>query len=166
LSTKLEQHVMSQVTSAIRGMSVTEARVIDIGHEIKIKATPDRVYAALTKVDELKAWHSGQVSGRGEAGGVLHIEGSGKPGFKWKVTELSPPQRVGWICTAGPGDSVGTTVLFELTPADQGRTLVACTHAGWPGTHGNYRKCNTLWGVLLHHLKQYVETGTATPAFP
>ena len=140
--------------------------MVDISHEIKIKATPDHVFAALTKVDELKAWHSGHVSGHDRVGGVLHIEGSGKPGFDWKVTELSPPKRVGWICTAGPGDSVGTTVLFELSLADQGRTLVECTHGGWPGTHGNYRKCNTLWGVLLHHLRQYVETGKPAPAFP
>ena len=140
--------------------------MVDISHEIKIKSTPDRVYAALTKVDELKAWHSAHVAGEGRVGGVLHIEGSGKPGFDWKVTELSSPKRVGWVCTAGPGDSAGTTVVFELSPADQDRTLVECVHAGWPGTHGNYRKCNTLWGVLLHHLKQYVETGTAAPAFP
>jgi hypothetical protein len=26
-------------------------------------------------------------------------------------------------------------------------------------------KCNTYWGVLLHHLRQYVETGTPRPAF-
>ena len=140
--------------------------MVDISHEIKIKAASDRIFAALTMVDELKAWHSAHVTGQGQVGGVLHIEGSGKPGFDWKVTELSPPKRVGWVCTAGPGDSVGSTVLFELSTVDQGRTLVECTHAGWPGTHGNYRKCNTLWGVLLHHLKQYVEAGKAAPAFP
>jgi uncharacterized protein YndB with AHSA1/START domain len=143
-----------------------EVHVVDISHETKIKATPDQIFAVLTKANELKAWHSSHVSGQTQLGGVLHIEGSGKPGFDWKVTELSPPKRVGWLCTAGPGDSVGTTVLFELSPADQGRTLVVCTHAGWPGTHGNYRKCNTLWGVLLHHLKRYVESGKAAPAFP
>ena len=38
-------------------------------------------------------------------------------------------------------------------------------HAGWPGTHGNFRKCNTTWGVLLHHLRDYVETGDAATAF-
>ena len=140
--------------------------MVDINHEIKVKSSPERVFAALTKVDDLKAWHSAHVSGEGRVGGVLHIEGSGEPGFDWKVTELNPAKRVGWACTAGPGDSAGTTVVFQLSPADQGRTLVECIHAGWPGTHGNYRKCNTLWGVLLHHLKQYVETGTAAPAFP
>ena len=140
--------------------------MVDINHEIKIKATPERIFAALTEVEQLKAWHSTHVSGHGQVGGVLHIAGSGQPGFQWQVTELSPPKRVGWICLAGPGDSVGTTVLFELAASGQGRTLVECTHAGWPGTHGNYRKCNTLWGVLLHHLRQYEETGTATPAFP
>jgi uncharacterized protein YndB with AHSA1/START domain len=99
---------------------------------IKVKATLDRVFSTLTRVDELKAWHSAHVSGQDEVGGVLHIEGSGKPDFRWKVTELSPPQRVGWVCVAGPGNSDGTTVQFELSPADQNRTPVVCTDAGWP----------------------------------
>jgi uncharacterized protein YndB with AHSA1/START domain len=77
--------------------------MVDISHEIKIKAAPDRVFAALTKADELQAWHSAHVSGRGQLGGVLHFEGSGKPSFDWRVTELSPPKRIGWVCTAGPG---------------------------------------------------------------
>jgi uncharacterized protein YndB with AHSA1/START domain len=60
---------------------------------------------------------------------------------------------------------VGTTATFTLTKTDDGRTLVEHVHAGWPGTHGNFRKCNTTWGVLLHHLRQYAETGDAAPAF-
>src|SRR4051794_21318628 len=58
-----------------------EAHVVEISHEIKIKATPDHIFAALTKVDELKAWHSSHVSGQAQPGEILHIEGSGKPGF-------------------------------------------------------------------------------------
>ena len=118
--------------------------MIDINHEIKIRATPERIFAALTEVEQLKAWHSSHVSGHGQVGGVLHIAGGGQPRFQWQVTELSPPKRVGWVCVAGPGDSVSTTVLFELAASGQGRTLVECAHSGWPGTHGNYRKCNTL----------------------
>jgi hypothetical protein len=72
---------------------------------------------------------------------------------------------VAWKCAAGPGDSPGTIVSFHLSLLADGRTLVEQDHQGWPGTHGNYRKCNTYWGVLLHHLKQYVETGVPAPAF-
>ena len=60
---------------------------------------------------------------------------------------------------------MGTTATFTLTRTDDDRTLRRLQHAGWPGTHGNFRKCNTTWGVLLHHLRDYVETGDAAPAF-
>src|SRR4051794_32460897 len=45
-----------------------EAHVVEISHEIKIKAIPDHIFAALTKVDELKAWHSSHVSGQAQPG--------------------------------------------------------------------------------------------------
>jgi len=100
--------------------------MVDISHEIRIKAPPDRVFAALSTVEGLRAWHSAHVSGEARVGGVLHIEGSGKPSFEWRVTELSPPHRVGWVCAAGPGDSVGTTAVFELAPAEEGHH--GCVH--------------------------------------
>lgn len=81
------------------------------------------------------------------------------------MTESTSPKRVVWKCVEGPGDAVGTNVTVELSQPEPGRTLVELAHTGWPGTHGNYRKCNTYWGLLLHHLKQYVETGKASPAF-
>jgi hypothetical protein len=59
---------------------------------------------------------------------------------------------------------VGTTATFLITPHGD-RTFLELKHSGWPGTHGNFRKCNTIWGVLLHHIQQYVQTGTPAPAF-
>lgn len=35
----------------------------------------------------------------------------------------------------------------------------------WRCTYGNFRKCNTTWAVLLHHLRDYVETGYAAEVF-
>jgi hypothetical protein len=135
-----------------------EARVIDICHEIK--ATIDRVFAALEKRDELKTWRSAHVGGLVLAG-VQQIQGSSKPGFQWKVTELSPPEWTSWACVAGRGVSIGTTALFELAHACAGRTPVTCAPAGWPG---NDRKCNLLRGMPLPRLKQ--DAGMARPAFP
>ncbi len=59
----------------------------------------------------------------------------------------------------------GMSIAYTIADGPLGRTLVEHVHAGWPGTHGNFRKCNTTWGVLLHHLRDYVETGNAAPAF-
>jgi uncharacterized protein YndB with AHSA1/START domain len=135
-----------------------------IDHELKIDAPPEQVYEALTTLEGVKGWHNPTVTGSGEVGTEWVFSFADHPEFGWEVTASDVPCRVVWRCTRGPGDSVGTTVTFTIVPANE-RTLLELQHAGWPGTHGNFRKCNTTWGVLLHHLRGYVETGDAAPAF-
>jgi uncharacterized protein YndB with AHSA1/START domain len=137
--------------------------VPEIDHEIRIAATQEKIYAALTTLDGVTGWHTPTATGTGEVGSEWVFSFADHPEFGWEVLESSP-NRVVWRCTRGPGDSVGTTATFTLSPLGE-RTLVELQHAGWPGTHGNFRKCNTTWGVLLHHLRDYVETDTAATAF-
>ena len=136
----------------------------DIDHEIKIAATSERVFAALTTPEGVKSWHNPIVAGDGAVGSEWVFSFADHPEFGWEVVSSESPERVVWRCTRGPGDSVGTTATFTLVAAGE-RTLLELQHSGWPGTHGNFRKCNTTWGVLLHHLRDYVETGDAAPAF-
>ena len=135
-----------------------------IDQEIRIQGSPEQVYAALTTVDGIRAWHAPGARGTGEIGTEWVFPYAGHPEFVWEVVASDEPTRVDWRCTGGPGDSAGTTATFTIGPAGD-RTVVELRHAGWPGTHGNFRKCNTTWGVLLHHLRDYVETGDAAPAF-
>jgi uncharacterized protein YndB with AHSA1/START domain len=137
----------------------------EIEHEIRIAAPCERVFAALTTLDGVRSWHTPTATGSGAIGTEWVFTFADHPEFDWEVTASEPDRSVGWRCTQGPGDSVGTTATFTLTPLDDGRTLLEHVHAGWPGTHGNFRKCNTTWGVLLHHLRDYVETGTPATAF-
>lgn len=136
-----------------------------IDHEIKLAAPVDRVFAALTTAEGLRSWHNTDVTGTGAVGSEWQFRFGERPEFRWKIVASDPGLHVAWECTQGPGDAPGSRVTFDLTAADDGRTLLAFKHSGWPGTHGNYRKCNTTWGVLLHHLKQFAETGNASPAF-
>ena len=138
----------------------------DIDHEIKIAAPPEQVFAALTSASGLRSWLTADVSGTGEPGTEWRFGFGERPEFRWRVAAAEPVRHLVWECTRGPGDSVGTSMTLDLAPTDDGRTLLTCSHAGWPGTHGNFRKCNTIWGVLLHHLKQHLETGAPTPAYP
>jgi uncharacterized protein YndB with AHSA1/START domain len=137
----------------------------DINHEITIAATPEQVYAALSTRDGLRSWHTPLADGSGAVGSTWAFRFPDRAEFDWEITTSEPTTRVVWTCTRGPGDSVGTTATFGLSPTDDDRTLVGLTHAGWPGTHGNFVKCNTIWGALLHHLAQYVETGSQSTAF-
>lgn len=137
----------------------------EIEHEIKIDASPEKVFDALTTPDGVKAWHNPGAEGSGEVGSTWVFGFADHPEFAWDVVYSDAPSQVVWRCVRGPGDSVGTTATFTLSPTEDGRTLLEHVHAGWPGTHGNYRKCNTTWGVLLHHLRDFAETGDAAPAF-
>ncbi|BBY29865.1 SRPBCC family protein [Mycolicibacterium sediminis] len=136
----------------------------EIDHEIKVSASPEEVFAALSTLDGVKGWHTPNTTGTGEVGSEWVFAYSGHPEFGWEVVTSDPTTQVEWRCTRGPGDSVGTTATFTVAPTE-GRTLVELRHGGWPGTHGNFRKCNTTWGVLLHHLRDYVETGQPATAF-
>ncbi len=136
----------------------------DINHEIKIEASPEKIFNALSTVSGLKGWHTTHVEGQPKLNEVLSFSTPGKPTFRWKVIKSDPNKVVAWECVEGPGDSVGTQAIYTISPAADKRTLVELSHNSWPNQQGNFRKCNTLWGILLHHLKNYVETGKADPA--
>jgi len=133
----------------------------EIHHEIKLRAAPARIRETLSNVADLEAWHGGKVS---LVDGVLRFDfADDGPTFRWAV-ERTGPDEVLWKCVQGPGDSVGTEASFKISAADKGRAIVEFVHRGWPHTGGNFRKCNTQWAVLLHHLRQFLETGKAEPA--
>jgi len=137
----------------------------EIAHEIKINAPRTDVFAALSTRVGMQGWHTTDVSGDGSVGSVWHLGFGEGPTFEWEVTASEPDVRVHWLCLDGPGDSAGTTVEYRLSDTDDGRTLVEQLHAGWPHEEGAFRKCNTLWGVLLTHLQNYAETAVSHPAY-
>ena len=136
----------------------------DINHEIKINASPQAVYEALTTVSALRNWHTARTEPAEGTGETYAMHPQDGPDFEWKIVKADPPV-VEWECVKGPGHSVGTIARFEFSPLADGRTLLEFSHSGWPHTGGNFRQCNTLWGVLLFHLRKYLHTHEADPAF-
>jgi len=132
-----------------------------IEHEIKISATPDRIFAALSDAEDLEGWEGGKVTLKGD---VIEIVYPGGPTFRWRTRRVGDTA-IAWRCLDGPGQSPGTEVRFDVSPADRGRSLVELTHFGWRDTGGNYRKCNTHWGALLHGLKAWIEAGRRSAHF-
>lgn len=137
----------------------------EIVHEIKIAAAPEQVYAALATLDGIRSWQTPNAQGSGEVGTDWVFAFANRPRFVWTIAGATPPSHLEWTCAEGPGDSGGTTATWIIEPLDDGRTLLTLRHTGWPGTHGNFTKCNTIWGVLLHHIQQYVETNEPATAF-
>ena len=133
-------------------------------HEIFIVADPARIEVALTTADGLRGWNTPLVDGNGEPGTEWVLRYPGRPEFAWRI-DSSNAEEILWTCTKGPGDSVGTTAHFTFVPAADGRTRVRITHGGWPHDKANFIKCNTIWGALMYHLRNHVESGAAEPAF-
>ena len=137
-----------------------------IDHELKIAAPPAQVFAALTTLDGVKGWHTPNATGTGEVGSEWVFSFADHPEFGWEVIASEAPRARRVALHPWPWRFRGHHRDLHAR-ADRRRSNAASSyvHAGWPGTHGNFRKCNTTWGVLLHHLRDYVETGAAAPAF-
>jgi uncharacterized protein YndB with AHSA1/START domain len=63
-----------------------------------------------------------------------------------------------------PGAASGSTVTFRLSATTDGRTQVELDHEGFEDSDEVVKTCNTLWGILMGHLKAYAETSTRFPA--
>lgn len=135
-----------------------------ITHAITIDAPRSKVYDAITTTDGLEGWYAQHVEGTPQAGGELTFSFDKHEGpFTWKVTKADQDS-VRWECVAGPGDAAGTVATFRLADRPDGRTAVDFDHEGFAETGEKLRVCNTLWGGLLTHLRQYVETADRAPA--
>jgi hypothetical protein len=133
-------------------------------HAVNIKADPAKVRDALTTLQGLKGWTAAEVSGGGgDVGSQWSLKYAGGPTFVWEIT-AHDAGKVVWKCVSGPGDSVGTTATFELGKTADGRVHLKFAHGGWPHQEGNFAKCNALWGMMLHHLRAFVEQGKVAPA--
>jgi uncharacterized protein YndB with AHSA1/START domain len=133
--------------------------MVDILHRVGVAATPERVYAALTTVDGVAGWWSGETS---STGGLLQVCFGDADGFDLETAACVPNQRLEWAVVAGPAEWVGTTITFELA-ADGDWTIVLFKHAGWREPVEYMYDCSTQWAMFLMSLKSLCETGAGRP---
>ena len=136
--------------------------MVDILHRIGIKqSSPDDVYAALTTLDGLSGWWTGDATGDTEAGGVIALRFVAG-GFDMKVVELVPGKRVLWEVAEGPAEWIGTHVNFEIHQEGE-FTIVLFEHRGWAEPVEFMYHCSTKWATFLISLKELLETGQGAP---
>ena len=135
-----------------------------LSHRISIGAPREQVFEALSTKDGLQGWYTPHVEGEAGDGGVVTLGFTNQQPFRWRFVQLSPGEVVRWECVEGPGQSKGTTARFELSDHADGRTIVHLDHEGFNESDEALRSCNTLWGVLMHHLRDFSETGFKKPA--
>jgi uncharacterized protein YndB with AHSA1/START domain len=67
---------------------------ISLQHSINVKASPAKVYQALTNLDQIARWHCGQVNGEVAIGQTLTLESDEGPTFTWTTRELIPNSKI------------------------------------------------------------------------
>ncbi len=134
-------------------------------HLIKIRATPERVYQALTTAEGIRNWWTRDAdldSRVGGAGQFRFYQGKGVTHVI--VEDLKPPTRVSWktLSANAPGDWPGTTINFDLRPDGNG-TILHFAHRGFAQADEGYALVTTGWAYYLVSLQQYLETGKGAP---
>ncbi len=130
---------------------------------VRIHADPETVFKALATKEGLKGWYTSRIEGTVGQGETATFQFPKNETFRWTFTELTPSQIV-WKCIEGPGVAKGTTASFRLRKDGDGDTLVTCDHEGWPEGHETLATCNTLWGILMGHLREFAQSGKPLPA--
>ncbi|HEX3159242.1 MAG TPA: SRPBCC domain-containing protein [Gemmatimonadaceae bacterium] len=118
--------------------------------DVEIAAPPERVFQALTDPRQLAAWwgsfetyrtHDWAVDARpGGQWSTRTTDAAGREGtLHGEYRLVDPPRRLEYTWRASWDDVAGTTVRFDLEPAEVGGvsgTRVTVTHSGFGGATG------------------------------
>jgi uncharacterized protein YndB with AHSA1/START domain len=134
----------------------------DIVPRIGIRATPRKVYAALTEQKGLAGWWTSNTNASPKAGALLQFRFDDQGGNDMTVVRLVRGKRILWRCVNGAKEWIGTRVMFDLK-REGGRTILLFTQRGWR-TQGEFMHyCSTKWAVYLLSLKSLLEKGRGRP---
>jgi uncharacterized protein YndB with AHSA1/START domain len=137
-----------------------------IVEQLTIEATPQRVWGALTKPEEIVQWWAYEARVKPEVGSLGEFRFRPPAGgLKFEVAELDAGEKVHWISRQGPPHWAGTSVTWKLTPYQNGTTVVF-THDGLAQADEVFERTRGNWEYFLASLKSYLETGKGTPGVP
>ena len=130
-----------------------------------IKATPERVFKALTQKEELEHWFVPKADIDLKPGGTFRVEMAPGIGEHGKVKAVEPSQLFSFTWEAL--SPTPTTLTFMLTKEQDG-TLVTFTHSGIGEGEGweIYTNIGKMWDAHLKDLTSWIETGTCPPPGP
>jgi uncharacterized protein YndB with AHSA1/START domain len=134
----------------------------DILQDFPIRATPERVFEAISSPAGLDVWWAKRSTGRPAVGSTYELDFG--PDYQWRasVTECEAPRRFALTLTQADADWTGSVVSFELSPIERG-TWVRFAHRGWPDANEHYRVSTHCWAMYLRLLRKNLEDGELVP---
>src|SRR6059058_4156601 len=101
-------------------------------HQVNIKATPEQIYDAVSTAKGLGAFWTSESQAESRVGAIATF-GFGGPSQRMRIDELKPGKRVKWTALADFPNWDGTTVTWDISPAENGETgVLSVTRTGRP----------------------------------
>src|SRR5450759_662125 len=122
----------------------------DFESAVTLTSPPAAVFDALTTTAGLSGWWCPSVSGSGLQGGELTFLFGNDP-LVMRVDAAARPSAVRWTALAFEPlpDWVGTTISFDVTPAENGGSRVRFRHTGMTPRLDCYSFCSQSWQGYL-----------------
>jgi uncharacterized protein YndB with AHSA1/START domain len=134
----------------------------DIKMKLSIKATPAKVYEAVSTQEGIAAWWCKNTIAKPEVG-FTNVFPFGKMRNEFEVTDIKPGKRVEWKGVDALDEWVDTYVSFDLEEKD-GNTVLRFAHTDWRAMTDTYAVCTYDWSRFITSLKSLCETGVGSPA--
>ena len=131
-------------------------------HFLRIHASPESVFHAITTEAGLSSWWSTAVS-IDQADSVISFRFAGDFNPVMKVTKLEANRLVEWSCIAGHDNWQDNTFSFELGEISGETNLMFVQVYAQELSDEVYGTYNFNWGYYLQSLKLLCETGKGTP---
>jgi uncharacterized protein YndB with AHSA1/START domain len=131
---------------------------------IRVKASPDALFDALTSVTGLAAWWN-PATGSGATGGELRFIMNAPEPLVIHVDEATRPTSVRWSVTDCPflPDWVGTRPTFTISRVDGQTAELHFHHQGLCQELECIDMCTRSWDHYMASLRGYLEVGRGSP---
>jgi uncharacterized protein YndB with AHSA1/START domain len=152
-------------TKAMTGTKPLSATAAGYQTTLRVKASPDALFDALTTVDGLSEWWN-PATGSGQTGGKLRFTMNAPEPLVIQVEEATRPTSVRWTVTDCPflPDWIGTKPTFTITPLDGDTTELHFHHQGLSEELECIDMCTRSWNhYIAASLRDYLEVGRGSP---
>ena len=132
-------------------------------HSVRIEATPQEVYCALTTEAGLSAWWTTKVTVEPGEGGVIRFTFHGDFHPHMLQNSLHPARFVEWRCVDGHPNWRDDTFTFSLREQGEETSLQFVQRYSQELDDDTYGTYNFKWGYYLNSLKRFCEEETGAP---
>ncbi len=143
------------------------AAPVEYVQEIRIPASPEKVWDALAKPELVKTWHMAPLQKiELKKGGEIVYARDGKVLISGTITEVEPAAKLAHTfrfgATGHPGtEADGSTLVTYTLARDGAETVLKVVHSGFTEKNQTFTNATGGWPFILKKLK--ASFGTASP---